>query len=104
MTTADRASAIPSLPSDKCYTPEQPSAITQGPVFPGATEVFYTSEEVSLKTKNAVSAYWLERKAREEAIPARKVGRSWRWTDADIEALAEYCRRSPRVPSQRSQR
>lgn len=70
-----------------------------------ATEpAFYTSDEVSLKTKRAVSPYWLERKARAGEIPARKVGRSWRWTDPDIEALAEYCKRSPHVPQQRSRR
>jgi len=86
--------------------------MSKGPVSAGALEshapasaikpVFYTAEQVSEMTGYAVSAYWLEQKAREEEITARKVGRSWRWTDADIEALAEYCKRCPRdVPAPR---
>jgi hypothetical protein len=67
------------LPSVKCYTAEQVSAMTQG----------------------AVSAYWLEQKAREEEIPAHKLGRSWRWSDEDVVTLLEYCRRVPRQRSKR---
>ena len=81
MTATVRANSATAdqLPSAKCYTADEVSAMTQG----------------------AVSAYWLEQKAREEEIPARKVGRSWRWIDEDIAALFEYCRR---VPHQRSKR
>lgn len=81
MTATDRAdSAIPDeLPSNKCYT----------------------AEEVSAMTKDAVSAYWLEKNARAEAIPARKVGRSWRWTAEDVNALFESCLRVPRQRSRR---
>lgn len=57
---------------------------------------FYTAEEVSARTKGAVSKHWLEQKAREEAIPALKIGRAWRWSDEDVEALIKYCRRVPR--------
>jgi hypothetical protein len=81
VTATDRAdSAIPDqLPTAKCYTAEQVSAMTG----------------------NAVSAYWLESQARKEAIPARKVGRSWRWTDKDVDALFESCLRLPRQRSRR---
>jgi hypothetical protein len=61
----------------------------------------YTADEVSAMTKGAVSAYWLEKAARREDIPARKVGRAWRWTAEDVRALFEYCRR---LPKQRSRR
>lgn len=81
MTATDRAEgAIPDqLPSDKCYT----------------------SEEVSAMTKGAVSPYWLEKKARKEEIKARKVGRSWRWIDEDVDDLFEKCLRVPRPRSGR---
>lgn len=81
MTATDRAIGAISdqLPTDKCYT----------------------ADEVSAMSKGAVSAYWLEQKAREGEIPAHKVGRSWRWTDEDVHALFEYCRR---IPHQRSRR
>lgn len=52
-------------------------------------------------SKGAVSAYWLERKARQQEIPARKVGRSWRWTDEDVRALFESCLCVPRQRSRR---
>lgn len=140
VTATDRAHrAIPDqLPTAKCYTPAEASAITQDSVSlfdprrrrrslrsmrrrarrnvvrsittapANATPVepvFYTSEQVSAKTGGAVSAYWLEQKAREEEIPAKKFGRSWRWDDADIEALGRYCHREPHaVPKQRGKR
>lgn len=67
--------------------------------------VYYTSQQVSEKTNGAVSAYWLEQKAREEAIPAKKIGRSWRWDDDDVKALGQIFHRDPNtVPQQRSKR
>jgi len=60
------------------------------------THQLYTSAEVSAMTKDAVSPYWLEKQARLEAIPARKVGRSWRWTADDVEVLFQTCLRTPR--------
>lgn len=66
-----------------------------------SSDVLYTAEEVSAMTKGAVSAYWLEEKARTEAIPARKVGRAWRWTKEDVDALFESCLRLPRQRSRR---
>lgn len=52
-------------------------------------------------TQGAVSAYWLERKAREGVIPVHQFGRSRRWTDEDVVALFAYCRRIPRQRSKR---
>lgn len=61
----------------------------------------YTADEVSAMTKGAVSPYWLEKRARLEDIPARKVGRAWRWNDDDVRALFAYCRRTPKQRSRR---
>jgi len=60
------------------------------------SQQLYTADEVSAMTKGAVSAYWLEKKARLQEIPARKVGRCWRWADGDIEVLFESCLQLPR--------
>lgn len=61
----------------------------------------HTAKEVSEMTGNAVSAYWLEKAARKEEIPARKVGRSWRWADEDVAELFATCLRVPRPRSRR---
>lgn len=61
----------------------------------------YTAEQVSELTQKAVAASWLEKQAAADAIPARKVGRSWRWTVEDINKLYDTFLRIPRQRSQR---
>lgn len=49
--------------------------------------LLYTAPEVAEAL--GVSAYWLCEQARNGQIPAKKVAGAWRWTRAQVNALAE---------------
>lgn len=57
---------------------------------------FYTAQQVADKTGMGVD--WLWRQARDKKIPHHKLGGRYRWTESDLEALAEQSAVTPSEP------
>lgn len=48
---------------------------------------------------NAPSVRWLQQQIRAGRVPARKIGRHWRMTDADVDAMLESFRNTTTDPA-----
>lgn len=48
---------------------------------------------------NAPSVRWLQQQIRAGRVPARKIGRHWRMTDADVDTMLESFRNSTTGPA-----
>ena len=48
---------------------------------------------------NAPSVRWLQQRIRAGRVPARKIGRHWRMTDADLDAMLESFRNTTIDPA-----